>query len=41
VNLEKIQAIQRSFTSQMVIRFADIDRKIRVSRAYEHLFKAM
>jgi DNA-binding LytR/AlgR family response regulator len=41
VNVEKIQAIQRSFTNQMVIRFADTDRKIRVSRAYEHLFKAM
>ncbi len=41
VNMEKIQAIQRSFTNQMVIRFADTDRKIRVSRAYEHLFKAM
>jgi len=41
VNMEKIQAIQRSFTNQMVIRFADTDRKIRVSRAYEYLFKAM
>lgn len=41
VNMEKIQAIQRSFTNQMVIRFADTDRKIRVSRAYELLFKAM
>ena len=41
VNMEKIQAIQRSFTNQMEIRFAVTDRKIRVSRAYEHLFKAM
>lgn len=41
VNVEKIQAIQRSFTNQMVIRFADTDRKIPVSRAYENLFKAM
>ncbi len=41
VNLEKIQAVYRSFTSQMVIRLADTDREIRVSRAYTHLFKAM
>jgi DNA-binding LytR/AlgR family response regulator len=41
VNMEKIQAIQRSFTNQMVIRFADTDRKIRISRSFEHLFKAM
>jgi DNA-binding LytR/AlgR family response regulator len=41
VNMEKIQAIQRSFTNQMVIRFEETGRKIPVSRAYEHLFKAM
>jgi DNA-binding LytR/AlgR family response regulator len=41
VNLERIQAVHRSFTGQMVIRLADTDREIRVSRAYEHLFKAM
>ena len=41
VNMEKIQAVHRSFTNQMVIRFTDTDRKIRVSRAHEHLFRAM
>lgn len=41
VNLEKIQAVHRSFTGQMVIRLADTDREIPVSRAYTHLFKAM
>lgn len=41
VNLEKIQAVHRSFTGQMVIRLGDTDRKIPVSRAYTHLFKAM
>ena len=41
VNLEKIQAAHRSFTGQMVIRLADTDREIRVSRAYIYLFKAM
>jgi DNA-binding LytR/AlgR family response regulator len=41
VNLEKVQAVHRSFTGQMVIRLGDTDREIRVSRAYEHLFKAM
>lgn len=41
MNVEKIHAIQRSFTNQMVIRFEDTDLKIPVSRAYAHLFKVM
>lgn len=41
VNVEKIRAIKRSFTNQMMISFDSIDQTIAVSRAYEHLFKQM
>ena len=41
VNIEKIQAIKRSFTNQMIIGFNETTHTIAVSRSYEHLFKQM
>jgi len=41
VNIERIQAIKRSFTNQMIIGFDRTDQTIAVSRSYEHLFKQM
>ncbi len=41
VNIEKIQAIKRSFTNQMIIGFDETNHTIAVSRSYEHLFKQM
>jgi DNA-binding LytR/AlgR family response regulator len=41
VNIERIQAIKRSFTNQMIIGFDQTTHHIAVSRSYEHLFKQM
>lgn len=41
VNIEKIRAIKRSFTNQMIISFDETNHTIAVSRSYEHLFKQM
>jgi len=41
VNIEKIQAIKRSFSNQLIIGFNETMHTIAVSRSYEHLFKQM
>ena len=41
VNIDKIYKIQRSATNRMVITFANTDKSVTVSKAYEHLFKHM
>ena len=41
VNIERIQAVKRSFTNQMIIGFDETTHHIAVSRSYEHLFKQM
>lgn len=41
VNIDRIEAIKRSFTNQMMIGFDAIEQTIAVSRSYEHLFKHM
>lgn len=41
VNIDKIHRIKRSITNMMVITFAEIDKKLKVSRSHEHLFRHM
>ena len=41
VNIERIQAVKRSFTNQMIVGFDETTHHIAVSRSYEHLFKQM
>jgi DNA-binding LytR/AlgR family response regulator len=41
VNIDKIFKIKRSATNRMLITFANIDKSLTVSKAYEHLFKDM
>lgn len=41
VNIDRIEAIRRSFTNQMMIAFPDMDETIPVSRSHAHLFAHM
>ena len=41
VNIDKIDKIKRSITNMMVLTFAEIDKTVKVSRAFEHLFRHM
>ena len=41
VNIDRVRAVGRSFTNQMVIRFEGLDATVPVSRSHEHLFKTL
>ncbi len=41
INIDKIKKVTRNFSNQLVVIFENSDRKVRVSRAYSHLFKQM
>jgi len=41
VNIDRIYKIKRSSTNRMLITFANIDKPVTVSKAFEHLFKNM